>query len=142
MKVKDIMTREVITVTPQTSLKELAKIIKGKRIHGVPVLDENGTLKGIVTLTDMLKILQRIIYWGELERVKPELGIKEALIKEKEDANVEANMSVMVRTVKEDDQVEKVLELMCNHNIHTVPVLEKGKLVGVIGASDIVEVFL
>ncbi|MFC1667088.1 CBS domain-containing protein [Candidatus Omnitrophota bacterium] len=142
MKVKEIMTKDIISVTPQTPLKELANIIKEKRIHGVPVLNEDGVLVGVVTLTDMLKILQRIAYWSEIEKAKPELGIKEALVKEKEDASVGANMTTLVRTVKEDDDIEKALTLMCKHNVHTIPVLKDGKLAGIVGASDIVKIFV
>jgi len=142
MKVKDIMAKDIITVTPETTLKELAGIIKKKKIHGVPVLDQNGELVGIMTVSDMLGILKGLVYWGELEKIKPGLGIKDALMKEKENAVVGQNMSKAVRTIKEDDSVEKVLELMCKHNVHTIPVVKEGKIVGVVGASDIIEIFV
>ena len=52
MLVKDIMTRNVITVSPDTPLKEVGRILKEKRISGIPVVDGSGNIVGIVTVTD------------------------------------------------------------------------------------------
>jgi len=138
MKIKDIMTRNIISITPEASLKELAALIKQHRINGVPVVTKEGALVGIVTMTDILKILRDIYYWAELENVKPGLGVKDALMAEKEKATVETKMTTGVRTVKEDDTVEDILKLMCKHNIHTIPVTKDGKLIGIVGVTDIV----
>ena len=138
MKIKDIMTRNIISITPEASLKELAALIKQHRINGVPVVTKEGALVGIVTMTDILKILRDIYYWAELENVKPGLGVKDALMAEKEKATVETKMTTGVRTVKEDDTVEDILKIMCKHNIHTIPVTKDGKLIGIVGVTDIV----
>ena len=138
MKIKDIMTRNIISITPEASLKELAALIKQHRINGVPVVTKEGALVGIVTMTDILKILRDIYYWAELENVKPGLGVKDALMAEKEKATVETKMTTGVRTVKEDDSVEDILKIMCKHNIHTIPVTKDGKLIGIVGVTDIV----
>jgi len=138
MKIKDIMTRNVISIAPEASLKELATLIKQYRINGVPVVTNEGALVGVVTMTDILKILRDIYYWSELESVKPGLGVKDALMAEKEKATVGTKMTTGVRTVKEDDSVEDVLKLMCKHNIHTIPVTKDGKLIGIVGVTDIV----
>jgi len=138
MKIKDIMTRNIISITPEASLKELATLIKQHRINGVPVVTKEGALVGIVTMTDILKILRDIYYWAELENVKPGLGVKDALMAEKEKATVETKMTTGVRTVKEDDTVEDILKLMCKHNIHTIPVTKDSKLIGIVGVTDIV----
>jgi len=138
MKIKDIMTKNIISITVEASLKELAILIKQHRINGVPVVNKEGALVGIITMTDILKILKDIYYWSELESVKPGLGVKDALMAEKEKATIETKMTTNVRTVKEDDTVEDVLKLMCRYNIHTIPVVKDGKLVGVVGVTDIV----
>ena len=140
MKVKEVMTKNVITIKPETSLKEFASLIKEHRINGAPVVDEAGKLVGVVTMTDMLKILHDIYYWDEIEKVKPGIGIKDALIKEKDTATVGSKMTTAIRTVNEDDAVEDVLKIMCKHNIHTIPVVKDKKLVGIIGATDIVHI--
>ena len=142
MKIKEIMAKNVITISPRASLKELSTLIKKHRINGVPVVDEAEVLVGIVTMTDMLKILHDIYYWAELEKVKPGLGVKDALEEEKEKATVAEKMSTSLRTLKEDDDVEEALKLMCRYKIHTIPVTKDKKLIGVIGATDIVQICL
>jgi CBS domain-containing protein len=138
MLVKEIMTSDVVTVKPDTTLKELANILKEHRINGVPVVNKDGILVGIITMTDLLKILKDINYWDYIEKAKPGLGVKEALIREKEGATVSKKMTRQVSTVLENDSVDHVVDLMCKHNIHTIPVVEDSKLIGIVGAMDIV----
>ncbi len=139
MLVKEIMTRNVVTVTPNTTLKDLALILKEHRINGVPVVSRDGTLVGVITMTDLLKILRDINYWDQVEKIRPGMGVKDALLKEKEEATVDKKMSKGVNVVTEDDSVEYALDLMCKHSIHTIPVVKDNKVIGVIGATDIVK---
>ncbi|MCU0666872.1 MAG: CBS domain-containing protein [Candidatus Omnitrophica bacterium] len=145
MLVKEIMTRDVITVTQKTTLKELAKVINSNRINGAPVVDEiDGTLIGVITMTDLLRMLKHICFWDEIgARDNSQAGvlgvdIKDALLKEKDKAVVGAKMTKVVHTVEEDDSVDEVLAMMCRYNIHTIPVVKNHKVVGIIGATDIV----
>jgi len=138
MLVKEIMTKEVVTVRPEATLKELSGIIKKHQINGVPVVTEDGTLTGIITMTDLLKILKDINYWDSIEKIKPGIGVKEAFLKEKEKATVSKKMTTHVTTVSQDDTVEHVVDLMCRHNIHTIPVVKENKMIGVVGATDII----
>lgn len=138
MLVKEIMTRNVVTVSPSNTLKELAKVLKEHRINGVPVTTKDGTLVGVVTMTDLLKILRDINYWDHVEKIKPGIGVKDALLKEKDVCTVEKKMTKGVNTVTEEDTVDYALDLMCKHNVHTIPVVKENKLVGVVGATDIV----
>lgn len=138
MLVKEIMTRNVVTVHPEATLKELVKILKEHRINGVPVAIKDGTLVGVITMTDLLRILKDINYWDAIEKLKPGLGIKEAFASEKEKSTVAKKMTKQVNTVTEDDSVDHVLDLMCKHNIHTIPVVKDGKLIGIVGATDVV----
>ena len=71
--VKDIMTTEVVTISPETSLKEVGEILREKRVSGLPVVDKDGSVVGIITLTDMLRILDQIYHWREIERRVPEI---------------------------------------------------------------------
>lgn len=139
MLVKDIMTRNVISVKPGASLRELTRILTDYRINGVPVVEDDGNLVGIITMTDLLKILRDINYWDGIEKLKPDVGIKDALLQEKEHVTVSRKMTTMVSTVLEDDPVDRVIDLMCKHNVHTIPVVKNNKLVGVVGATDIVK---
>ena len=140
MQVKEIMTKNVITVTAQAKLKEVARIFKEHRINGVPVVNKKNEVIGIITLTDMLKMLKDIHLLNKEENNASEtLEMKECLIEEKENATVNMKMSNQVWSVEEDADIDYVLELMCEHNIHTIPVLKNRILVGIIGATDIVD---
>lgn len=140
MLVKEIMTRNVVAVRPDTTLKELTRLLIDNRINGVPVVTGENRIAGVITMTDLLKILRDINYWDSIEKIKPGIGVKEALVKEKEYIIVEKKMSRNVSTVSEDDSVDHVIDIMCKHNIHTIPVVKDDKLVGVIGATDIVKI--
>ena len=149
MLVKEVMTKDVISVTPSTTLKDLAKIINKNRINGVPVVDDvDGSLIGVITMTDLLRILRHICFWDEIgNRDNLQAGvfgvdIKEALLKEKDKAVVGSKMTKIVHTVEEDDSVEEVLMMMCHYNIHTIPVVKNRKIIGIIGATDIVNYWI
>jgi CBS domain-containing protein len=139
MLVKDMMTRNVITVTPEHTLKQVGALLREKRISGIPVVDEEGRVIGIVTLTDMLRILDRIYRWREMERKFPELKFSDMFEKEKGEAKVSDIMSKVVFTMEEDKPIERVMEMMFNRGVHTIPIVDKeGKLVGVIGKRDLI----
>ncbi|MDD5431649.1 MAG: CBS domain-containing protein [Candidatus Omnitrophica bacterium] len=138
MLVKNLMTSNVITITPDSSIKEVGRILKEKRISGIPVVDNDGELVGIITLTDLFKILGQIYHWRKVESVAPELRISEMFEKEKEEAKVASYMTKAVFTVEEEEPIEAVMDLMFERNVHTIPVTRKGKLVGVIGQRDLI----
>lgn len=137
MLVKEIMTKKIITVNPDMTLKKLVKVLTEHRINGVPVVSADGTLAGVITMTDLLKILKDINYWDNIEKVKPGIGLKEAFIQEKECSTVGKKMTEQISTVSENDSIDRVVDLMCKHNIHTIPVVKDNKLIGIIGAADI-----
>jgi len=137
MLVKEIMTREVITVSPDDSLKNVGEILKEKRISGLPVVKDE-KIVGIITLTDMLKVLERIYKWKELEKREPGLALSEMFEKEKVDAKVKDFMSKEVLTLNENDTIEEVMKLMFARGIHTLPVVKEDKLVGIVGKRDLV----
>ncbi|MFH0940897.1 MAG: CBS domain-containing protein [Candidatus Omnitrophota bacterium] len=138
MLVKEIMTKEVVTIRPEATLAEVVKLLKQYRINGVPVVTVGGVLVGIITMSDLLRLLRDINFWNKVEQVKPELSVKDAFLKDKEQAIVEKKMTHGVITVTEDESVERVLDLMSTRNIHTIPVMRDDKLVGIVGAMDIV----
>ena len=61
-KVADVMTRDVITVTPETTLRELATILSEKHINGVPVLDDKGNVLGVVCESDLVNQKQALAH--------------------------------------------------------------------------------
>lgn len=139
MLVKDVMTLNVITVTPETKLKNITKLIKENRINGLPVVDQEGSVVGIITMTDFLRMLRDIHHWSRLEKENPEVkAIKDILVREKDEATVSSKMTKLIWTIDEESPIENVLELMYKYDIHTIPVVKGRKLVGIIGATDVV----
>jgi CBS domain-containing protein len=142
-KIKDIMTREVITVAPDTKVPEIATIFIEKRINGLPVVDENGNLTGVVTQADLIdqnknlhiptviSLLDSFIFLENPKKIEKEL---------KKMAGITAGdiCSKDIITVNEDDALEDVATIMAERKVDTIPVLREGKIVGIVGRIDII----
>ena len=140
MIVKEIMTKNVVTVTPETPLREAGKIFLEKRISGIPVIDEKGALYGMVTITDMLKVLDDIYKWGEQEKKLSGLKIAEEFAAKKANAKVGDIMSKDVFTLPDESSLKDVMRMMFVKRVHTIPIVNGDKLVGVIGKHDLVSI--
>ena len=138
MLVTEIMTKDVITVSPDASLKDVGEILKERRISGVPVIDEKGNIVGIVTLTDMLRVLDQIYKWREMERRIPDLKLSEMFEKEKSEAKVRNVMTKSVYTLDENQTMEDVMRMMFDKKVHTIPITKDGKLLGIVGKRDLI----
>ncbi len=111
MLANDIMTKDVITVSPQATVRELAKILVKKRISGAPVVDKKGNVLGIASEADIV-------------------GSRENQVK--------AIMTKKVISVTEETPVEEIASLMTNHIIKRVPVMRGKRLVGIVSRADII----
>jgi CBS domain-containing protein len=138
MLVTEIMTKDVITISPDASLKDIGLIFKEKRISGIPVIDDYGNIAGIVTLTDMLRILDRIYTWKELQKKVRGSSLSDIRQEEKSKAKVKDIMTKDVFTISPNETVDYVVRIMLIKNIHTFPVIEEGKLVGIVGKRDLI----
>ncbi|MEW6584248.1 MAG: CBS domain-containing protein [Nitrospirota bacterium] len=142
MKAKDIMTKNVISVKPETTIEELARLLIEHRIGGLPVVDDSGGLRGIVTENDLISqnsklhiptILRLFDAYIPLGTSKIESEIKKMTA-----ATVGEICSKDVVTVDEEASVEYIATLMTDKKIHTLPVVKEGKLVGIIGKKDLI----
>jgi CBS domain-containing protein len=132
------MTTDVITISPETTLKEVGEILKRNRVSGLPVVDKDGAVVGVITLTDMLRILDQIYHWKEIERRVPEIKLSDMFEKEKAEAKVKSIMTKEVLVLDESAPIEEVMRLMFDRKVHTIPVTRNGKLIGVIGKRDLI----
>jgi CBS domain-containing protein len=147
LKVKDIMTKEVKTVSPETEITKAAKLLLSERINGVPVVDKTGKLVGILCQSDLIAqqksipipslftLLDGYIPLTLLNRLEREVE-KIVAIK------VEDAMTPDPITVKPDTDIEKVAGLMVEKNYHTLPVIDGGRLVGIVGKEDVLRTLL
>ena len=137
MRVEDIMTKVVIVGHPEMSLNEIGKIFKEKRISGVPVVNDDNKIIGIVTLTDMLKILNEIYSWKKLSQTMPELNVAEEFEQKKAKAKVKDIMTKDVYTLQEGCTMEDVMTKMFEKKAHTIPIMRGDTIIGIIGKHDL-----
>jgi CBS domain-containing protein len=147
LKVKDIMTRKVKTVSPETEIAQAAKLLLSERINGVPVVNNTGEVVGILCQSDLIAQQKSIpipSLFTLLDGYIP-LTLLSRLDKEVEKiaaTKVGHAMTSDPTTVNSDTDIEKVAALMVEKNYHTLPVVDDGKLVGIVGKEDILKTLL
>jgi len=143
LKAKDIMTSDVITVKETTTLEDLARIIMQHHISGAPVVNDKGTVTGIVTENDLINQNKRLHIPTILRLFDAfiPLGTSklESEIKRMAASTVKDIYTKEVVTVDEETPVENIATIMAEKKIHLLPVLKEGKLVGIIGKKDIIK---
>ena len=143
VKVREIMETDVITVKPDDTVKDLAELMTKNNISGLPVVDDEGNLVGVVTEGDIIledaelhfphyiQFLDSIIYLDSVrkfeERLRKAVGAK-----------VGDLMTTDMLTVTPDMSVREVATIMADNNVNRVPVLEGDRLVGIVARADIV----
>jgi CBS domain-containing protein len=147
LKVKDIMTKEVISVSPETEIANAAKILLEKRINGMPVMDAFGRLVGIICQSDLVAqqkaipvpsvftLLESYIPLTSIKRIDKEMEKIAAL-------TVKEAMTLEPVTVSPETDIEEVAKLMVDNKYHTLPVVEGGKVVGIVGKEDVLKTLL
>lgn len=141
---KDIMTKEIISVNSETPVAELARILTKHNISGVPVIDEDGNLLAVVTESDLIDqskklhiptvvtILDSVFYLENPDRMEAEM-------KKIAGTKVSEICSDTPKTVGPDTRLDEIATIMAERNMHTLPVVEDTKLVGIIGKKDIIK---
>ena len=115
MEARDIMTKDVLTLPPDLSVREAAEQLLHYRIHGAPVVDPTEQLVGMVSFVD--------------------LAARSA-------GRVKDVMNPDPVTASEDTPVDEIAAMMLDEMVRRVPIVEAGRVVGIVSASDIIQVFL
>lgn len=140
---KDIMTRDVITISARATVEDLARLLIEHKISGVPVVDSEDRLIGIVTENDLIDQNKRLHIPTVIRLFDAYFvlgsGKTEEEIKKMVAINVEEICTKDVVSVQESANLQEVATLMAEHNIHTLPVLQDEKIIGIIGKEDIVK---
>lgn len=144
LKAVDIMKRDVITVPPEMTVEALGRLFIEKNISGAPVVDAAGRLVGIVTENDLISRNKRI-------HIPTMLRIFDAVIPLEGSESVEEEIKRMssklvseictkeVITVSEDTPLDEMATLMSERNVHLLPVVVAGKVVGVVGKHEVIK---
>ncbi|CAH2604482.1 CBS domain-containing protein [Rhodovastum atsumiense] len=143
MKAGDVMTREVVTVGPDTPVLQVVKLLLARGISGVPVVDEDAALVGVVSEGDLMRRV-------ELGTQKRRGGWREfftgtaTLAEDYVRSHGVFARDVMTRDVVSvtiDTEISDIADLMEARRIKRVPVLQDGKLVGIVSRSNLLRAF-
>jgi len=138
----DLMTRNVAVARPEASLLEVVKLLAQRHISGMPVVDDAGTVVGMITEGDLVRwhegYTERQARW--LDMLAEGLDLAPAFIEgiQEQHRKVKSVMTPGATTVSEDTPARDVARLMYAKNIKRIPVLRDGKLVGIVARSDLV----
>ncbi len=144
MKVRDVMTHDVHTVSPETTIKEVARLLAKHRISGVPVV-EDGSIVGVISEGDLLPRQKRVPFTDEeLPALFGKYTVGEqlkALFEKAWDGEIRDIMtpSQDVVTADVDEPLEDAAARMASHEVKRLPVLEDGHLVGILSRLDILQ---
>lgn len=141
------MTTDVVTVKKDTSLQELARILHENHINGVPVVDDEGRLIGVICESDLVRKNQKlhiptvvavfdwVLYLERPKKIEKEIQRFNA-------STVEDLYIKDVITVDRDTPVEEVATIMTKKKAYTIPVMDGERLVGIIGKGDVLRTFV
>ncbi|MDO8513535.1 MAG: CBS domain-containing protein [bacterium] len=147
MKVKEIMSTGVITIGPEDSFIDAAKLISANRISGLPVVNQNNECIGIVSEKDLLKTL--FPTYGELFDVDSDTPLYEFDLENLEHKSVEVG-KIKIKDIMEtelifaqpDLPILEAASMMVLYRIRRLPVTENKKLVGVVSQGDVFRAIL
>jgi len=152
MSVKNAMSREVISVRASSKVMDAWLIMMEEQISGAPVVDDEGALVGILSVTDIYRtITDRLQKARSLREATMEITDEDAVEKEEVRELVLAIRAVAMSTVamimpkdqklltlNDEDSLERAIRMMAEHNVNRLPVIRNGKVEGIITRQDII----
>ncbi len=143
MKVKELMDTKVLFVTPNTTYEDVGRLLYTNQVTGIPVLDEQERVVGFVSEKDIVRILYP---WYKSFYESPEsytdMESRESKAGDIRNTKVEVFMKRDILTVTPDDPIMKAGALMLAHDVNRLPVIENGKVVGMVSRDSIYKVIL
>ncbi len=141
---KDIMTKAVVTVKPETSIEELSSLLVKNQISGVPVVDDTGALYGIVTENDLISRNKRLHIPTVVSFLDAAIYLESSKKFEEEVKRITATKvgdicNRKVLTITEDMTLTDIATLMDEKKVHLLPVVKNGKVAGIVGKRDVVK---
>jgi CBS domain-containing protein len=139
MQAKDVMSRNVVTVSPDATILQAARLMLQHHISGLPVADASGRLVGILSEGDFLRrretgTQRRRSRWIEFLMGPGKIASEYT---HSHGMRVSEVMTDTVRTISEDTELEEIVEMMERYCIKRVPVVREGKLVGIVTRSNL-----
>ena len=139
MKIEELASAEVMVVREDTSVERMLQLFAKHNITGAPVIDGNGELKGVVSLSDLFRTDEaqesHEFYLNPSWSTVPHHEVSASL------AKVADIMTRLVIIIEADESVERACDLMTNHGIHRLVVTRQGKVIGMVSSGDLVREF-
>lgn len=147
MKVHDLMTTQILTARPETPVYEVAAMMVDRAISGVPVLDEAGTVVGLITERELVLRSTRIEPPAFLPVLDARIPLETPSHYRRRLQHIVGTragdaMSEEFETIAPGAQVEDLAALMTRPGVNPVPVVENGRLVGIVSRADIVRMMM
>ncbi len=150
MLAKDIMTKELITVSPEATLQEAAELMTGHNISGLPVVERNMVLVGIISESDIIEdktMFSGLDHWISIEsflKRKKEMNLEN---KQEDNEDLSQDLSSPVRdymstrliTAEPDSTVDEVGRLLVRNKVNRIPIVDGKIIVGIITRGDILK---
>jgi predicted transcriptional regulator len=143
MKVKDIMTRGVVSVSPQTKIEEVARIMLEHKFRGIPVV-ENGIIRGMITESDFLTRDFENLHIPSLIKILEDLKVSKYFPEKAEElkdvlaADAASIMSIDFVSVDPEKNVTDVVRLIREKEVSPIPVIDENKkILGLVSKADI-----
>jgi CBS domain-containing protein len=142
--VSAVMSRDVVTLRPDQSVAEAADVLAGKQIGAAPVVDDSGKLVGLLRDEDLIVSEARLHVPTVITFLGADLVLPSSLhrfeheLKKAAGATVADVMTTEFATVKPDDSLEDLAALMHDRDVTHVPVVDGGKLAGIVARGDLV----
>lgn len=137
MKVRDVMTSPVVSVGPDTTLLEAGELMLKHDISGLPVLDKDARLVGLITERDFLRPTGSGRGYQRPRWFQVLTGQAKDGFRRHADRKVAEVMTADPVTITEETPLEEVVGLMGHHLIHRLPVMRGAKLVGIVSRADL-----
>ncbi|MEF2144492.1 MAG: CBS domain-containing protein [Desulfovibrionaceae bacterium] len=139
---KDIMTSNPVTLSPQSDVADAVKVLLENKINGLPVVDAKGAVVGVLCQSDLVAQQKKVAlpsYFTLLDGIFPVTAsdeIEQELSKMTA-LTVEKAMTRKPVCVSPDTPLDEIATLMVERKLYTLPVVENGLLVGVVGKEDV-----
>ena len=141
MKAVDVMVRDVITIGPEDTVADAAKLIAQNDVSALPVVDDDGELVGVISEGDLMnreEIGTEVHHPWWIEAVTPAATLATEFAKA-HGKKVEEVMSEDVITATEDTPLAEIASLLERNRIKRIPIVKDGKLVGIVSRSNLVQ---
>jgi CBS-domain-containing membrane protein len=147
LKAIDIMTPDPVTLAPDTDILAAAKLLLERKINGAPVVDPKGMLVGVLTQSDLVAQQKQVTMPSVFAMLDGFIALSSREDFEREIQKIAATkvsqaMTAHPKSVNPQTPIDEIATIMVNEKLFTLPVVDSGKLVGVVGKEDILRTLL